>query len=154
MKYQNLSKLILAFMFMASFFLSHASFADEISDLKNQLYSLEKRVANLEKDSALLHAKEDITEDQDSYLIKLNIPNLNKEHLEVSFKNGMLVVLGDQISASNQTAKRFSRTIPLPEDALKQDIEARYEDGVLTIKVPRTSAANATAADGVKIVVK
>lgn len=98
----------------------------------------------------------DVQETKTHYIIKMDVPGMDKSNINVEVKNNMLMVSGqrDESSEENQGNKMFrkersfgyfSRTVPLPTDANGTAITADYNNGVLTVKVPRTE--NKTAAE-------
>jgi HSP20 family protein len=93
----------------------------------------------------------DIYEDANNVFVKAELPGLKKEDIEVSLEDGVLAVSGERKSASNQTdAKtnraerfvgRFQRSIILPAEVKADQVNAHYQDGILTITLPKAEAA-------------
>lgn len=96
-----------------------------------------------------LAMRTDIVSDKDNYYISIEIPGVKKENVSLSLKDHNLIV-----SVSNEVEKeegkeyhcirseRFygtsSRSFHVG-DATEDDIDATYEDGVLTIKIAKTA---------------
>ncbi len=89
----------------------------------------------------------DLAETDHAYLIYLDVPGMKREDLEVSFQDGSLTVCGERKQLGPEKADslvrverrfgRFYRSFDLPKAVDSTKIEAAYEDGVLTIEVPK-----------------
>lgn len=89
----------------------------------------------------------DLVENDDTYLIYLDIPGTSKDKLEINFHEDKLTVTGDREGFVKQNGEKalilerqnghFQRTFTLPETVASDKIEASYQDGVLTIRVPK-----------------
>ncbi len=83
----------------------------------------------------------------DNYTITFVTPGIKKKDLNITLKNNTLTVSGapptksssntQSMSYDDDIAKKFSRTIPLPADSKLADISSKYDNGILTIIVPR-----------------
>jgi HSP20 family protein len=89
----------------------------------------------------------DLYRDKNSFVVRAELPGFRKEDLNVEVADGVLTVTGHQ-KAGESTAKegadkttpqerRVSRSIPLPEQVQVDHIQAQYENGVLTVTVPK-----------------
>ena len=88
----------------------------------------------------------DVTERDDAFLVALEAPGLAKDEIDVSVDGQRLIVTGtkryesDRSEGAMRITERafgsFQRVIPLPEKVTADGAEARYERGVLTLKVP------------------
>ncbi len=89
----------------------------------------------------------DISDNGKEYLVKAELPGINKEDLNVEVTEN-----GVEISAEKKTEEReekkgyirrerryasFYRSIPLPDGILPDKAEADLKDGVLTVKLPK-----------------
>lgn len=93
----------------------------------------------------------DLTEDGDQFVLKAELPGLKKEDIQLSVEDGVLKLSGERKSASSETegtlirserfTGRFERafTLPTPVDVAK--VRARYEDGILTVDLPKLEEA-------------
>jgi HSP20 family protein len=89
----------------------------------------------------------DIIERDKEYLIKLDLPEVKKEEVEVLFDEGVLKVKGErklEKEVKGETVHRterfvgaFERSFVLPDDIDPKRIRAEAKDGVLTIHLPR-----------------
>lgn len=94
----------------------------------------------------------DISEDEDSYLIAAEVPEVRKEDVKVTLENGVLGIRGERrfekAESSGRTYHRversygyFARTFNLPSDADTGKVEASFNEGILEIRVPKSEAA-------------
>ena len=90
----------------------------------------------------------DVVEDEDAFLVKASLPGVKPENVEVTFNKGMLSIRGEVTDESETTKGQyhlrerrfgaFSRTVSLPSSVKADDIQASYEDGILTLKLPKS----------------
>lgn len=90
----------------------------------------------------------DILEDELSYEIHLAVPGVKKSDFKIDLIDGKLSVSGERKLNGKQEGKTFHtletqfgsflRSFFIPEDVLVEKIEAKYEDGILVIQLPKT----------------
>lgn len=91
----------------------------------------------------------DVSEDEHSYVVELELPGLRKEDVRIQIEDGTLCVSGERkFEAGNRRANRlerrygaFCRTLDLPAGANVDAANAEMKDGVLTITVPKREEA-------------
>ena len=91
----------------------------------------------------------DIVEREKEYLIKLDLPEVPKDDVKVTFDDGVLTVRGerkiekeakgDKVHRTERFYGLFERSFVLPEDVDVTAIRAESKDGVLTIHMPRVA---------------
>lgn len=92
-----------------------------------------------------------IYDDGECYLVRTEIPGMDKSALEVTVKNNQLT-LGGQRSVQRPTTDaahhrrereggKFRRTVTLPDSVDSTKIQATYKNGVLEVVVPRAPEA-------------
>lgn len=91
----------------------------------------------------------DIKENKDNYEIAVDLPGMKKENISVSLKDGYLTVAAsrkndkDEKNAEGRYIRRehfegsSSRSFYVGKDMKQEDIHAKYQDGVLTLTVPK-----------------
>ena len=90
----------------------------------------------------------DMKQTDKEYVITMDIPGMDKDKINIEIKQDMLVISGERQSESqdnknNQYYRQersfgsFMQAIPLPEDARRDQIIAKYENGVLMVTVAR-----------------
>lgn len=91
----------------------------------------------------------DISETEAEYLIKAELPDVKKEDIKVSLEQGMLTVSGERHQERKQKNENdirvesfygsFSRSFSLPENVDPKGIQAECKDGVLRVRIPKTT---------------
>jgi HSP20 family protein len=102
-----------------------------------------------------------ITEQKDEYLVSLAVPGMKKEDFKIDVNGNMLTISAEKQESKEEKDKKFtrkefnyssfSRTFTLPEEILKEKIEAKYEDGVLNIALPRKEEVKKPAAKHIAV---
>lgn len=92
----------------------------------------------------------DITENDDEFLIKAELPEVNRDDIDVNINNGVLTLSGERKSKSetkNEKEHRierfygsFSRSFSLPDNVREEDIRAESKDGMLYLHLPKSEA--------------
>lgn len=90
----------------------------------------------------------DVVEDENSYMVKASIPGVKPDDLDITYNKGALTIKGELKDESEVTKGQyhlrerrsgmFTRTISLPDTVKAEDIEADYQDGILTLKLPKS----------------
>lgn len=96
-----------------------------------------------------------ITEHKNEYLISLAVPDMKKEDFKIDVDAGMITISSEKEDSNEEKDKKFtrkeynyssfSRSFALPEDIVKEKIEAKYEGGVLKVILPRREEAKSSA---------
>jgi HSP20 family protein len=94
----------------------------------------------------------DIYEDEKNIRVKADIPGVNPEDMKIRFENGVLTLKGerklekeekrDNFYRVERVYGSFSRSFTLPEAVESEGIEAKYNEGVLTITLPKRPESN------------
>ena len=93
----------------------------------------------------------DVTETEKEYLIRCEVPGMHKENLDISLSGNMLRITGHKEAVQEgkgetylyreREAGRFVRTLKFPVPIEEGKVEAAYQDGILTVRVPKAAAA-------------
>ncbi|WP_119842065.1 Hsp20/alpha crystallin family protein [Salinibacter ruber] len=99
---------------------------------------------------AVWRPRMDLTEAEDAYRLRLDMPGMSTDDLTISYKNDELVISGERESSRTDENEEFvrversfghfRRAFTLPQTVDADNIEATYDNGVLTIRVPKTEA--------------
>jgi HSP20 family protein len=85
----------------------------------------------------------DVLEDNQSYLIALDLPGVERSELEIYLDDSRLIIKGNRTlpdSARNERPRgRFERVFTVPGGVIQSEIRAEYKDGVLHITLPKRS---------------
>ena len=86
-----------------------------------------------------------VWEENGKYNLELSAPGFQKEDFKIELHNGVLTVSGEYKTEKENTGKNFSRkefnygsfqrTFSLPESINEEAVEAKYENGILTISL-------------------
>lgn len=88
-----------------------------------------------------------ITENKDEFKVALAVPGMKKDDFNIDIDGNMLTISSEKEETKEEKDKKFtrkeynfssfSRSFTLPDEVNKEKIEAKYEDGVLKISLPR-----------------
>ncbi|EOA17633.1 hypothetical protein CARUB_v10005998mg [Capsella rubella] len=75
----------------------------------------------------------------DSHTFSVDLPGLRKEEIKVEIEDSIYLIIRTEATAgsTDPPAKSFKRKFRLPESIDMIGISAGYEDGVLTVVVPK-----------------
>lgn len=89
----------------------------------------------------------DIAERENEYVVKASLPGIYLNDLEITYSNNTLTIKGEVREEQGLEEARyhlrernygsFARSITLPAGVESDNIEANYEAGVLTIRLPK-----------------
>ncbi|MBK7090436.1 MAG: Hsp20/alpha crystallin family protein [bacterium] len=89
----------------------------------------------------------DVHETDETFLIQLDVPGIDKNDIKVKFEDNTLIVSGERKYENKEEDKNyrhveriygtFTRTLKLPKDVDAQKIAANYKNGVLEITLPK-----------------
>lgn len=89
----------------------------------------------------------DLVEEDKELVVTAELPGVDEKDVEVTLDQGILTIRGEKKSESEREEGRtrvserrygsFERSIALPEGIDEEKVKARYEKGILTIRVAR-----------------
>ncbi len=91
-----------------------------------------------------------VYETEEEFEITLALPGMSKDDIEINMKGNRIVIRGERKFEEEDERKyhriesgfgSFERTLPLPDTIDEENINATYENGVLTITVPKLKEA-------------
>ncbi|KAI0931253.1 hypothetical protein AcW1_001296 [Taiwanofungus camphoratus] len=97
----------------------------------------------------------DLHEDEKANTVTatFELPGLKKQDVQIDVRNNMITVSGESKTSADRDEDgyairerrygKFSRAIPLPQGVKAEDIKASMENGVLTVRFPRTTPEQA-----------
>ena len=93
----------------------------------------------------------DLSELENEYVLKMDLPGLPKENIEIKIEDHRLVVSGEKKEETKKEGENFLsaercygsfyRSFSLPSATKEEAIKAEFENGVLTIHVPKVETA-------------
>lgn len=131
---------------------------EDVSARLNRIFG--RTTARGEADRELLKVADwmpsvDISETAASYLIKAEIPGVNKEDVKVTIQDGMLTIQGERRQEKEEKDKKFHRiersygsfvrSFSVPGDADESAVKAEFKDGMLNVTLPKSEKAKAKA---------
>ena len=97
----------------------------------------------------------DIEETDKNYMIRAELPGLDKDKVKVSVEDGVLMLSGERNLKRKVEGKTFhrvershgtfNRSFTLPEDADAKKVNANYRDGLLEVSVTKRKDAKPKA---------
>jgi HSP20 family protein len=93
----------------------------------------------------------DIYENNDSVVVKAELPGVEKDQISVEVKDGILTMRGErkfEKEVKEESYHRiersygsFQRSFSLPVSVNQEKVTARFQDGVLEVKLPKKEQA-------------
>jgi len=90
---------------------------------------------------------------EDAVVVKLAVPGVHPDNIQVTVANGVLTIRGEVKEEKDEKQKTyhlrerrfgsFSRSVSLPIQADTEKAVAEFENGVLTLTLPKAEAAKA-----------
>jgi HSP20 family protein len=126
----------------------------EVAVLQNRLNTLFGNLNN-ENESALTTASfvpaVDVYEDEKKVVLKLEVPGIAEKDLDVSVENNVLTVKGERKFAAEEKEENFHRierrygsfyrAFTLPSTVDTENIDAKYDAGVLKLELKKKPEA-------------
>ena len=102
-----------------------------------------------------------ITENKDQYNVSLAVPGMKKDDFKIDVEGNILTISCEKDETKEENEKRytrkeysyssFSRSFTLPDEVNREKIDARYEEGLLKISLPRKEEVKKFAAKQIAI---
>lgn len=102
-----------------------------------------------------------VCETDKDYKVELAIPGFKKEEVKINLENNILTVSAEKKEEKSESAKKFtrkefsynsfSRSFQLPEAVDSEKIDARYENGLLKLDIPKKGDAPAKNGKEIRI---
>lgn len=93
----------------------------------------------------------DIVEDDREYLIKAELPEVQKEDVKVTVEGGTLTISGERKESREDKGRkfhrveryygRFERSFTVPDDADQSKVSAEFKDGMLRVHLAKSEKA-------------
>lgn len=89
----------------------------------------------------------EIADEEKAYTISMDVPGLKKEDLDIEVRDNHLFISGERkftekteknnVVRSERRYGKFSRAFSIPQNVNTELIQARFEDGVLELTLPK-----------------
>lgn len=107
--------------------------------------------AHDEEASKTLMPAVDIVERENDFNIKLELPGVENKDVKITVQNDILTIKGEKKQESEKKGENyhrversygiFQRSFTLPSSVNSEKIDASYDNGVLTVSVPKLEEA-------------
>lgn len=109
-----------------------------------------KRMRNYQQAGKFFEPDADFVEQDGKYLLKMDLPGMDKNKINIEAVENSITVSGERQTERQTTSKEgvsqferssgsFYRRMTLPADADVNNINAKYESGVLEVSIPKTA---------------
>ncbi len=126
-----------------------------LTDLRDEIDRLfDAPLADFARTSQLLSGWTpplDMSEDKDNLYVRIELPGMRKEDINLSLHDGCLSISGErqhedkhkeaEVYRTERFYGRFQRTVSLPVDVQADKVKAHYQDGVLSVTLPKAEEA-------------
>lgn len=131
---------------------------EEVSSRLNRLFG--RSTLPAESDREMLSVADwmpsvDISETDNAYLVKAEIPGVNKDDVKVTIEDGMLTIQGERKQEQEEKGKKyhrversygcFMRSFRVPDDADDSAAKAEFKDGMLNITLNKSKKIRSNA---------
>jgi HSP20 family protein len=102
-----------------------------------------------------------IVENKNEYVVSMSVPGFKKEDFKIDVESNMLTISSEkEVSKEEKESKftrkeysysSFSRSFTIPDEVNPEKIEAKYEDGILKLILPRKEEAKKITAKNIAV---
>lgn len=95
-----------------------------------------------------------VSETKENFMVTLAVPGMKKEDFDIRMDGNMLTISCEKEETKEEEEKAFnrkeynyssfSRSFTMPEEVMKEKIDAVYENGELKLMLPKTEKARIT----------
>jgi HSP20 family protein len=96
--------------------------------------------------------KMDVSENDKNYVVHADIPGMSKDNIKVEIDGNQVAVSaetksekeeknGERVLRAERYSGKFYRAFALSEDIDEENAQAKYENGVLTLTLPKKATA-------------
>lgn len=124
---------------------------DPVSDMSRFAEMMERMFAPVEAVTSRGSVPMDILEVDGSLVVRASIPGIRPEDINITVEGNVLTLSGEyknvfedkdaKVYRMENTFGTFTRSLRLPKDAEADRIEADFDNGVVTITIPRAEPA-------------
>lgn len=123
------------------------SLQDEVNELFESVFP--GGTGNDEESSSTMWSpRMDVTESEDTYRLSIDLPGMSKEDVSIKVQDNRLTIRGERqgemrsddenVVRMERTFGTFVRTIRLPTSVNEDKIGATFDNGVLSVTLPKT----------------
>ena len=84
----------------------------------------------------------DLYQDDSNYFVEVHLSGYQRKQIQVELDKNRLVLSGTrgEESKENSNVPSFQRSVTLPQEVQADKVAATYENGLLTVTVPKADA--------------
>jgi len=96
----------------------------------------------------------DLVETDDHLVLRGDLPGMTEDDVDIEIKDGVLTVSGERKAENEEKGEgyhrverafgSFSRSLTLPQGVDAEKVEAKFENGVLEVRIPKPAEAQPT----------
>jgi HSP20 family protein len=96
----------------------------------------------------------DLAETEDALVLRGDLPGLTEDDIDIEIKDNVLTVSGERKAENEEKGEgyhrierafgSFSRSLTLPQGVEADKVEAKFDKGVLEVRVPKPAEAKPT----------
>ncbi len=89
----------------------------------------------------------EISEDEKNFIVSVELPGVKEDDIDVRIKDNMLIISGEKKQEEAKEGQtfylverrygKFERVINLPTNVDVDNVEAKFENGILTLTLPK-----------------
>jgi HSP20 family protein len=89
----------------------------------------------------------DLVEEDDSLVLRADLPGMSEDDVDIEVKDGVLTVSGERKAEEKKQGEgyyrverafgSFSRSLSIPEGIDPEQVSARFDNGVLEVRIPK-----------------
>jgi HSP20 family protein len=85
----------------------------------------------------------DLYEDDSSYFVQAELPGFDRKEIQVELEKDRLILQGTrkEKNKDGKSVASFHRSVSLPDSVKTKAITAKYDNGLLTVTIPKAEAA-------------
>jgi HSP20 family protein len=127
----------------------------DLDTLLDSFFNTPLRAVQRTEDSFYSIPRANVAKDAEGYVIQLAAPGYSREDFGINVENNTLTIscnsevqdstpTGVQFTTQEYSYTTFSRSWSLPKESSADNISARYDAGILTVRIPVTTTASKT----------
>ncbi len=96
----------------------------------------------------------DIAESDDSLVLRTDLPGVKEDDVQIEVKDGVLTISGERKDEHEEKGEdfhrversfgRFSRALSLPDGVDPDKVDAKFDNGVLEVRIPKPEETQPT----------
>lgn len=134
--------------FSSSPFKEMSNFQNRIDRMMNELLELKGQSPSSIMDFS---PSSEITEEENQYLLKVDLPGVKKEDVKVEVSGDTMTIKAERKTEKEEKSKKrflseisygsYVRSFSLPQSIDEKKVDAKFENGVLQIAIPKTETS-------------